>query len=729
MASSIWLHAVSVGEVLSAVPLVQALRKQYPKAPIFVSCTTVAGRELAENKLASLVDGLLYAPVDYVRPVRRILRKLRPALVVILETEIWPNFWREVKRSGAALAVVNGRMSDRAFPRYRALSGFFAAPLAQPDLILVQSEQDRQRYLAAGAPPDRVRIGGNLKYDFTPSSGEIAAEVGAFLERVQPCQVWIAASTMPPAEPGDPDEDDVVVAAFQQLAPRHPNLLLVHVPRRPERFDTAAAKLAAAGVRFVRRSQLGASDRLELPGVLLLDTIGELSRLFALADVVFMGGTLPHRGGHNILEPAFFGKAVITGPHMENFAAIDAEFSAANATVRIASGEELAPAVARLLDQPAERDAVGGRARGIATAKRGVTARIVAELLDLYDQGWPRGNHGAWLQPLAALWRKGVERDRARKIAVKLSKPVISVGNITTGGSGKTPMVECLATQLRERGLQPAILTRGYRRKTSDSALVLPAGSTCCMDRTGDEAQIFLRSGHAHVGIGADRVTNAQTMEKMFPVDVFLLDDGMQHWRIQRDVDLVLVDALDPFGGGELLPRGRLREPLEGLSRASAFVLSRTEPGLRTTYIESVIRRYNPAAPIFRAGVRAVEWHDARTGQVYPVDHPPFRRVGAFCGLGNPVTFKRTLKALEMERVFYWKFGDHHSYRPAQMFRLVEAARNAGAEALVTTEKDFLNFPQDMARVPRDLPIAWLKIAIDIEDLDGLMEFVLGRIR
>ena len=714
--------------MLSAVPLVQALRKEYPKAPIYVSCATVAGRELAENKLGSLVDGLFYAPLDYVRAVRRVLRRLRPALVVILETEIWPNFWREVKRSGASLAVVNGRMSDRAFPRYRALHTLFAAPLAQADLILVQSEQDHQRYLAAGAPPDRTHVGGNLKYDFTPSSGEIAGDVRAFLDRVKPRQIWIAASTMPPAAAGDVDEDDVVIAAFEQLAPLHPRLLLIHVPRRPERFDSAAAKLAAAGIRVVRRSQLGSTSVLDLPGVLLLDTIGELSRMFALADVVFMGGTLPQRGGHNILEPAFFGKAIITGPHMENFAAIDAEFSAANATVRIASGEELAPAVARLLDQPAERDAIGARARDIAAGKRGVTARIATQLLALYDQGFPQRRGSALLQPLAALWRKGVERDRARKVPVQLSKPVISVGNITTGGSGKTPMVEWLAAHLRHRGLQPAILTRGYRRKTSDSALVLPAGSTCCMDRTGDEAQIFLRSGRAHVGIGADRVANARKIAEMFPTDLFLLDDGMQHWRIRRDVDLVLVDALDPFGGGTLLPRGRLREPLEGLSRASAFVLTRTEPGLRTAAIESVLRRHNPGAPIFRAGVRAVEWRDARSGQIYPVNDPPFRRVGAFCGLGNPITFKRTLKALEMERVFYWNFGDHHSYRPAQMFRLVEAARNAGAEALATTEKDYLNFPQDMARVPKDMPIVWLKIAIDIEDVDGLMDFVMRRI-
>ena len=720
------MHAVSVGEVLSAVPLVQCLRELYPKAPIFVSCTTVAGRELAENKLRWMVDGLFYAPIDYVLFVRRVLGQLRPALVVILETEIWPNLWRETKRSGARLVVVNGRISDRAFPRYKKLNAFFRAVLAQPDAILVQTELDRERYIIAGAPPERVTVGGNLKYDFKPSSGEIAPEIQGFLDRVQPSQIWIAASTMPPADSDDVDEDDVVIHAFRELAQRHPGLLLLHVPRRPERFDLIASKLGAAGLHYVRRSLLRDAPGLELPGVLLLDTIGELSRLFAIADVVFMGGTLARRGGHNILEPAFFGKPVVTGPHMENFTAIAAEFTAAGATIKIGSPDDLAPTVDRLLRNPTERERIGARAQAIAGSKRGVTGRVANELIEWYDRGLPQRVGSAWLAPLAAFWGKGVERDRMRTEPRRLAHRVVSIGNITTGGSGKTPLVQWLAASLRTRGLQPAILTRGYRRRTSDSGVVLAAGTECPVARTGDEAQIFVRSGDAHIGIGGNRYENGREIEEKFGADVFLLDDGMQHWRLARDADIVLIDALDPFGGCELLPRGRLREPLNGLSRATAFVITRTEPGLRTHAIEAVLREYNPQAPIFRARVKPLEWHDARTGAVIPLNGAPFHKVAGFCGLGNPITFLRTLEELGLETVFHWNFGDHHSYRSAQMFRLARRAVEDGAEALVTTEKDFLNFPYDLSRVPDELPLLWLKITTVVDDPEGLLDLVQG---
>ena len=315
-----------MGEILSSLELVRRLKSEHPAVPLFVSTTTLAGREMADQKLASLVDGVFFAPIDYRSVVRRVLRTLRPALVVVLETEIWPNLYRESKRAGAALLVVNGRLSDRAMPRYRKWRGLFCHVLCWPDTILAQTEEDARRYVRAGAPPEKVRATGNLKYDFVPPVGGIAQEVAAFLDAVKPVQVWIAASTSAPVAADDIDEDDAVIAAFQKIS--RPGLLLILVPRKPERFDAAAAKLAQAEIPFVRRSSLKGSSqkKLELPGVLLLDSMGELAALYARADVVFMGGTLGARGGHNVLEPAYFGKPVIAGPHMENFAEMAREF-------------------------------------------------------------------------------------------------------------------------------------------------------------------------------------------------------------------------------------------------------------------------------------------------------------------------------------------------------------------------------------------------------------------
>ena len=204
---------------------------------------------------------------------------------------------------------------------------------------------------------------------------------------------------------------------------------------------------------FVRRSQIGLAAIPALPCVLLLDSMGELSRLFAVADVVFMGGTFPHRGGHNILEPAYFGKPVLAGPHMENFAAIADEFTRAGALVRVNDPQDLANAVARLLDNDAERSAIGDRARSLATAKRGVTRHIASRLAETYRDVIPRSASRPLLAPLAALWERESSRRRERALASqrKLEQPVISIGGISMGGAGKTPFTDWLATRLKPR--------------------------------------------------------------------------------------------------------------------------------------------------------------------------------------------------------------------------------------------------------------------------------------
>lgn len=255
----IWLHAVSVGEVASAMELIRQLRAESPRRPVYVSVTTVAGRQLAESKLHGLADSIFYLPFDYAWMLRRVLRRLRPRVVVILETEIWPNLFREAKRFGAGLVVVNGRISDSAFPRYREFRWLFATVLAWPDRILVQNEIARERYVALGAPADRVAMAGNLKYDLQVKSLRAPADIDAWIGALGPAQCWIAASTMPPAETGDIDEDDIVIQAVAELQRDEPGLLTILVPRRPERFDRAAQKLQAAGITCVRRTQLKAA--------------------------------------------------------------------------------------------------------------------------------------------------------------------------------------------------------------------------------------------------------------------------------------------------------------------------------------------------------------------------------------------------------------------------------------------------------------------------------------
>lgn len=720
---------------MAAVRLLNNLRAEYPRRRIFVSCTTLAGRALAEEKLRSVADGIFFAPLDYPFAVRRVLRTLHPSVVVGLETEIWPNWYRETKRTGAGLLVVNGRISDRAFPRYRRFAWFFRAALAEPDAILVQTDQARERFCALGAPPEKVRNIGNLKYDFDPSASEPPGEIRTLLERLQPEEIWVAASTMPPARSGDVDEDDAVVAALAELAPRHPRLLLILVPRRPERFEEAAARLRAAGVPFLRRSQLIERVSLPLPGVLLLDSIGELTSVFPLATIVFMGGTLADRGGHNILEPAACGRAVILGPHMENFPEIAAEFGTGGGVLEIAHPGELAGAVDMLLRDGERRRQIGERARRLAVAKRGATDRAMAEIRHWSGRSVTRPVR-PWamrivLVPLSWLWAAGVRRRRRRAMERRraLSTPVVSIGGIGMGGVGKTPLTLFLAQELRQRGWMPAILTRGYRRRVPEKASLVEAGGDAPVGLTGDEGQLLLRAGVAHLGIGADRYSTGRLVEERFHPDVFLLDDGFQHWQLARDLDIVLVDALDPLAGGATFPLGRQRESLDALRRASAVVITRVESGSPVEGIRELVRFRNPGAPVFLCRARPEAWIDAASGETLPVEFAAGRAAGAFCGLANPAAFWRSLDALNCRPAHRWVFADHHRYTPQQVKRMAALAKAAGLELLLTTEKDLMNLPPEAARLAAPLRLAWLRIGVELEGEDELLELIVRRVR
>jgi tetraacyldisaccharide 4'-kinase len=722
------LHAVSVGEVVAAEVLIRELRRRYPEEPLFVSTTTIAGRATAEKKLQGLVDGVFYAPLDYASAVRRVLRTIRPRAVVVLETEIWPNLYREAKRIGCALVVVNGRISDRAMPRYKRFQWLFRQVLALPDAILTEGRVSLERYLELGAPPERVRLAGNLKYDFDLTGLEAPEAIRSFLDRIRPSAVWIAASTMPPAMAGDPDEDEAVIAAFREAAAWHPGLLLLLVPRKPERFDNAAALLARSGVQFLRRSELTGAVQATLPAVLLVDSVGELGSLFRLADLVFMGGTLAHRGGHNLLEPAFFGKPVIVGPHMENFSEIAAKFSNAGAVLRVEDAGELAGAVRRLLEDAGRGAELGRKALRAAESERGAAARAADEISHLYARSVPRYRAATalrlLLRPLAMLWRAGSavkqSRDRARQ--ARLATPVISIGGLTVGGTGKTPVVLWLAQQLKERGKRPAILTRGYRRRTAERQTIVRPGEPLDAKRTGDEAQTYVRAGAGPIGIGADRARAGRAIEEQFHPDVFLLDDGFQHRRLARSLDLVVLDALDPFGGGEVVPLGRLREDPEALGRADAVIVTRTAPGRSIAGIEEQVHRHNPAAPVFTARVVPRGWRDAAGG---PASLPP-GNVAAFCGLGNPDSFWRSLKGLGVAPVLRREFPDHHRYGAAGLRALGAAARAAGAQALVTTEKDVANLPAGWQEAVAPLRVLWLEIGLEVDQADALLKLVCG---
>ncbi len=372
---AVWLHAVSVGEALACQRLVARLRELLPGRKIFVSATTETGFRTAQQRLAA--DGFFYCPFDFAFAVRRALGRIRPALVVVAETELWPNLFREVRAAGTRLAVVNARISDRSFPGYRLCRFFFRRVLSCADLLLAQSEEDARRLRAIGAPAERVRVTGPLKYDM-PDPAPLPLWLARLLERWSAPGVLLAGSTAA-------GEEEVVLEAFTNLRfrLRRPSLRLMVAPRRPERFDQAAAMVQARGFVLARRSQLS-EDRSGLDAdVLLVDTVGELAALYRYASVAFVGGSLVPHGGQNPLEPAVFARPVVVGPYMNNFRDIAAAFLAAGALRQVSSAAELSPALEELFSDPVRARQMGERAQGVLEAGRGATAQTAEALAAL----------------------------------------------------------------------------------------------------------------------------------------------------------------------------------------------------------------------------------------------------------------------------------------------------------------------------------------------------------
>jgi 3-deoxy-D-manno-octulosonic-acid transferase len=373
---TIWIHAVSVGEVLAISGLVTRLREAMPEFRVVVSTTTHTGQKLARERFGE--ENVFYFPLDFGFCIRPYVKALRPALVVVAETEFWPNFLRVVRSSGARVAVVNARISDRSFPRYRAWRGLLCRVLRFVDLFLAQSEEDARRLREIGAAGERVRVSGNLKFDVKPPE-EVAAvgSLRGLFSKQGAGPVLVAGSTVE-------GEEELVLAAFQRVLEKQVRAVLVLAPRHKERFHSVRANLERSGVKWSARSGLTQSAELAA-SVLLLDSLGELASVYALADVAFVGGSLVARGGHNILEPAHWGVATIVGPHTENFRDIISIFRQADA-VRVAPPDGLAPLILELLANDDERHALGERGRTLSEQQMGATQRTLEALRGLMEQ-------------------------------------------------------------------------------------------------------------------------------------------------------------------------------------------------------------------------------------------------------------------------------------------------------------------------------------------------------
>ncbi|MBI4165716.1 MAG: 3-deoxy-D-manno-octulosonic acid transferase [Acidobacteria bacterium] len=376
---AIWIHAVSVGETMAVASLVREIQQRHPGRKIFLSHVTVAGRKAGESRLPD-IDGRFLLPLDWASSMRRAFRRIRPELLVVVETELWPNLLRVAREAGARVVVVNGRISDRSFPRYRWIRFFFHSVLGNVDWICAQSNVDAERFHSLGAARGRIVVTGNLKFDARPPElGEFAQRLARALATSDRRPLLVAASTMP-------GEEGLLIPVWHQVRARNPRAMLILAPRHPARFEEVASLLEERRSGFVRRTRLAAegqtlASQLERAEILLLDTIGELAGIFELADAVFMGGSLVPTGGHNVLEPAYWAKPILFGPHMHNFRDIAQLLLNQNAAIQVQDAASLSAKLDALFSHPERRNQLGAAARKVLDDQRGATVRVL-EILE-----------------------------------------------------------------------------------------------------------------------------------------------------------------------------------------------------------------------------------------------------------------------------------------------------------------------------------------------------------
>ncbi|MEW6207743.1 MAG: 3-deoxy-D-manno-octulosonic acid transferase [Acidobacteriota bacterium] len=375
---TIWVHAVSVGEFNAARPLIAKIRKRYPDHRIVVSTTTMTGQRLAREQAGRSFDAAFYFPFDWSWTARRALNRVNPRAVIILETELWPNFLRECRRRGTKVILINGRISPRSYSRYLKARRFIARVMSDLSLIVMQSEADRERALLLGAPRDRMRVCGNLKYDFSLDErrdhlDSLCAEIADQFALSASDHLIVAGSTAA-------GEEKLLLDALKDIR-REDGLektRMLVAPRHPERFEEVARLIEGSGFGFARRSEKRGSQA----DVILLDSIGELASVYRFASVVFVGGSLAPVGGHNIIEPAAYRKPIIVGPHTFNFRQIVADFRAADALVEVESNE-LAEAMIQLLTDRNQAQDKGERAQAIIERNRGATLCALAAIEEI----------------------------------------------------------------------------------------------------------------------------------------------------------------------------------------------------------------------------------------------------------------------------------------------------------------------------------------------------------
>lgn len=766
----IWIHGASVGEIVATSPLVKEIRKTMPDAKILVSAVTTGGYNMA-HQIIPEADAIIYFPLDLPFVSESFVKRIMPRIFMPVETELWPNFLRAIKLRRIPVMMVNGRISDKSVKSYRYLFGILADMMGSVTRFCMQSSIDAEYIAHLGAEKRRIFVTGNTKFDQTYAE-VTPADLQQYKEELglgDDYPVIVAGST-------HPTEEEVLFQSFQGIRKEFPKARLIIAPRKPGRIHEISRLAEKYGLSLGLRSALKAvSNPRPRYEVVLIDTIGELGRIYAVGDAVFVGGSLIKHGGHNVLEPAAHAKPIIVGPSMSNFKDSFALLSKVGACVQIKDGRELTEEFLKIFKDDALRKKMGDASLQVIKENRGAAVRTIQYLQELLkltatesmvnthykintrninDEVSPRMrpgdavtqyliqlSHGedsgildwcvlAFLRVLSVLYEAGVRLKLFCYNAgivprTKLDCCVISIGNITVGGTGKTPTAQKVALMIQKLGYRVVILNRGYRSHWEEKIGVVSDGKKIYMTayEAGDEAFLMAKQlPGIPVVIGKERAITGQFAVDKFKAEVIILDDGYQHWQLYRDLDVVLVDTLNMFGNGCILPRGTLREPLNNLSRAGLFLLTKCDqssPISRATLCDT-LHRYAPAAPIAESihkpcdYIEIADWYKNDTSKALPLEALRGKHVMVFSAIGNPSSFEQTMTAEGLNIVEAIRYPDHHDYGMVEMQYIMDRAISRGVKALVTTGKDAVKIPTEFIYLHRDVPLYILDMEIQI---------------
>lgn len=759
----IWVHAASVGEIVATSPLIKEFRQEFPKSPILVSVVTTSGYEMA-NRIIKDADSIIYFPLDLPFVAASVLRRIHPRIFLNVETELWPNFFMTARQMHIPVMMVNGRISEKSVRRYKYMFSILTDMIGTVKFFAMQSSIDADYIKQLGAPKELVTVTGNTKFDqtYTDVTPEQKKNFFDTMGLHEGDEILIAGST-------HRNEEGYILKAFRAVRENHPNARLIIAPRETLRTREVITICKSAGFKVGTRTELQKRPP-DNEDIIIIDTVGELGQIYSIGDVIYVGGSLVTHGGHNILEPAAHGKAIIVGHHMENFKDTHALFKNRNACITVNDADELAEETKKLFDAPEIRKRLEEETLKIVQENRGAarkSAVLLRKVLTDYetkenarhprttqkvenlktyfiDVLHSKEGHGIFMNFfMGILYLFSLIYEQLVNIKLlgyklgisgkeSLDCYVISLGNITVGGTGKTPTAQRLARDIRDMGYKVVILNRGYRAKWHGEIGIVSDGKELHMDASeaGDEAVMLAKHlPNVPVLIGAERAVTGKYAIDHFGAEVAILDDGYQHWQLTRNMDILLVDAVNVFGNGHLLPRGTLRESMSHISRADVCLITKIDQAETGAgeYIRDTVHKYNKDARIIgsihqpRCFIALADWFKDLSQDGIDIEKISGKKVMAVSAIGNPESFERTLRDLGAEVIESLRYPDHHEYTMAEMQDVLRQADALDAEAIVITEKDAVKIPEEVAKENWSIPI--FVICVEVKFQTGGDEF------